>query len=172
MCCDISYTCETVFVALRYEDTSRHIIIMKGSNWEQPVEKAISPLSVLLSLLCCCEARAWSSQSSSWERLKLHRSHGGLFWAPKESGRGQAAGSSDSFVLSAGEPLSSQHVCSLQLFTAQALCDHNGERSGRMLCATSPGECVGTPSSSQVCLVCSLDLYWWVGAATQTNSCR
>lgn len=26
-----------------------------------------------------------------------------------------------------------------------------------MLCATSPGECVGTPNSSQVCLVCSLD---------------
>lgn len=79
------------------------------------------------------------------ERLKLHRSHGGLFWAPKESGRRQAAGSGDSFVLSAGEPLSPQHVCSLQLFTAQALCDLNEERSGRMLCATSPGECVGTP---------------------------
>lgn len=30
-------------------------------------------------------------------------------------------------------------------FTAQALCDLNEERSGRMLCATSPGECVGTP---------------------------
>lgn len=28
-----------------------------------------------------------------------------------------------------------------------------------MLCATSPGECVGTPNSSQVCLVCSLDFY-------------
>lgn len=28
-----------------------------------------------------------------------------------------------------------------------------------MLCATSPGECVGTPNSCQVCLVCSLDVY-------------
>lgn len=28
-----------------------------------------------------------------------------------------------------------------------------------MLCATSPGECVGTPNSSQVCFVCSLDTY-------------
>lgn len=28
-----------------------------------------------------------------------------------------------------------------------------------MLCATSPGECVSTPNSSQVCLVCSLDFY-------------
>lgn len=91
------------------------------------------------------------------ERLKLHRSHGGLFWAPRESGRGQAAGSSDSFVLDAGEPLSSKHVCSHRLFTARALCNHNGERSGRMLCTTSPGECVGTPSSSQVCPLCSLD---------------
>lgn len=28
-----------------------------------------------------------------------------------------------------------------------------------MLCTTSPGECVGTPNSSQVCLVFSLDVY-------------
>lgn len=86
----------------------------------------------------------WSRQSLSWERLKLHRSHGGLFWAPTESGRGQAAGSSDSFVRSAGEPLSSQHVGSLHLFIA--LCDLNRERSWRMLCATSPGEYIELPA--------------------------
>lgn len=143
--------------------------VKKWSNWEQLVEKAILPLSMLLSLLCFSEPRARSSQS--WERLKLHRSHGGLFWAPKESGRGQAAGSSDSFVLSAGEPLSSQHVCSLQLFTAQALCDLNEERSGRMLCATSPGECVSTPSLARCVGVHVFDrlLCWGVGA---TSSCH
>lgn len=69
--------------------------------------------------LCCCH---WSKSvnqdhrpvsPSSWERLKLHRSHVGLFWAATERGRGQATGSRDSFVLSAGEPLLSPHVWSL-----------------------------------------------------------
>lgn len=46
----------------------------------------------------------------SWERLKLHRSHDGLFSAPKESGRGQALASSDLFILRAGESLSLQLV--------------------------------------------------------------
>lgn len=45
-------------------------IIIKSSNWQQRVEKAFLPLSVLLSVLCFCEPRAWSSQSLSWERLK------------------------------------------------------------------------------------------------------
>lgn len=36
---------------------------------------------------------------SSWERLKLHRSHVGLFWAATESGRGQATGSRDRSLL-------------------------------------------------------------------------
>lgn len=112
------------------------------------------------------------------ERLKLHRSHGGLFWAPKESGRGQTAGSTDLFVLRAGEPLSPRHVCSLRLFTAEALCDRNEERSGRMLCANSPGECVGTPRLQPgvfrvyMCLCLSRLLGWGVGATTRTNSCH
>lgn len=76
--------------------------------------------------LCCCQ---WSksvnqdhqpASPSSWERLKLHRSHVGLFWAATESSRGQATGSRDSFLVSAGEPSlvparlhSSSFYCSL-----------------------------------------------------------
>lgn len=68
MRCDISCVCRTVFAMLRYENMSKHIIIMKLLNWKQLVEKVISPLSMLLSLLCLCEPRPRSSQS--WERLK------------------------------------------------------------------------------------------------------
>lgn len=65
------YTCRVDVVILLYEYVSRHIfVIMKCSSWEKLVEKAVLPLSVLLSLLCCSESRARSSQSLSWERLK------------------------------------------------------------------------------------------------------
>lgn len=71
MGCDISSTCTIVFVMLRCEDLSKHILpLMNRSSWEKLVEETLLPLSMLLSLLCLCEPRARSSQSLSWERLK------------------------------------------------------------------------------------------------------
>ncbi|KAK5935043.1 hypothetical protein CgunFtcFv8_020441 [Champsocephalus gunnari] len=43
-------------------------------------------------------------------------------------------------------PSSPSTSAAFNFFTAQALCDLNEERSGRMLCAPSPGECAGTPT--------------------------
>lgn len=147
---------------LRYEEMSRHVIIMRWSNWKQPAEKAILPLSVLLSLLCFCEPRARSSQSLSWERLKdwnyiaLMVDYFELPERVAEGRRQVLVTRSYSVQENPSRPSTS---AAFNFFTARALCDLNGERSGRMLCTTSPGECVGTPNSSQVCLVCSLDIY-------------
>lgn len=111
---------------------------------------------------CCCHCSKSANQEhdplgpcrgKDWNYIALKS---GLFWAPTESDRGQAAGSSHSFVLSAGDPSCPRyHCCLTGLHTAPATL----QPVGRMLCTTSPGECVGTPDSIQVCLAFNPDAY-------------
>lgn len=86
----------------------------------------------------------------SWERLKLHRSHVGLFWAATESSRGQATGSGlvcPRYRRTPSCPTTSALFSALLHFVTLT-------GSWRMLCATSPGECVDAPTASG----CSLDV--------------
>lgn len=112
--------------------------------------KLRAALSALLSLLCCSEPRARSSQSLSWERLKDWNYIALMvdyFELPKRVAEGRRQVLVTRSYSEQEKPLSPRHVCSLRLFfTAEARRDRNEERSGRMLCATSPGECVGTPT--------------------------
>lgn len=124
--------------------------------------------------LCCCHWSKSVSQDhrpvspSSWERLKLHRSHVGLFWAATESGRGQATGCRDWFVLGAGEPLLSQHVWSL-LFLLHFVTFT--VRRAEECCALRHQVSVPTPPPvySQLCLGVVWMIYWGRGAITQCH---
>lgn len=76
---------------------------------------------------CCCHCSKSANQEhdplgpcrgKDWNYIALMS---GLFWAPTESDRGQAAGSSHSFVLSAGDPSCPRyHCCLTGLHTAPA----------------------------------------------------
>lgn len=156
MGCDMFRTCKIVRVMLKCDDMSSHIfILMKWSDWELLVKTAFLPLSVLLSLLSFCEPRARSFQSLSWERLKDWNYIALMvdyFELPKRVAEGRRQ------VLVTRPYLEQENPScpsSLQLFTAQTLCDLKEERSGRMLCATMSGECVpALPDSAQVCFEC------------------
>lgn len=146
MCCYITCTYRTVCVMLWYENMSvRIFIIMKLSNWDHQQEKTILPLSVLLSLLCFFKPWAWSSQSLSWERPKDWNYIALMvdyFELPKRVAEGRRQVLVTCSYLEQENPSRLSTSAAFSFFTAQALCD---QERGRMLCATSPGECVGTP---------------------------
>lgn len=102
--------------------------------------------------LCYCHCSTSVSQEhdplsprrgKDWNYIALMVDY---FELPKRVAEGRRQVLVTTSYLDQENPCMSQHVCSLQLFTAQALCDHNEERSGRMLCTTSPGECCSTPT--------------------------
>lgn len=137
--------------------TWHNLIIMKGTNWTSIGESffalvyvvVIAPLlwakSMILSVLVVGKT----------ERLKLHRSHGGLFWAPKESGRGQAAGSSDYFVLEQENPCGPSTSAALNFLLLQhfVVLTKRGEKE----CCVPHHQVSVTalPYYSKVCFVCA-----------------